>query len=150
MRILDFESINEQKQWIDKIRACDWGAAKLLADLLEQNRFHIVLGNGSLFIMTDGEKLVSFCTLTKKDCIDDDSLFPWIGFVFTSPEYRGNRYSGRLVAYACNEAAAQGFENIYIATDHIGLYEKYGFEYIESRTDIYGEEGRIYCRKLRE
>ena len=150
MRILDFESINEQKQWIDKIRACDWDASKFLADLLEQNRFHTVLGNGSLFIMTDGEKLVSFCTLTKKDCIDDDSLFPWIGFVFTSPEYRGNRYSGRLVAYACNEAAAQGFENIYIATDHIGLYEKYGFEYIESRTDIYGEEGRIYCRKLRE
>ena len=150
MRILDFESINEQKQWIDKIRACDWDVSKFLADLLEQNRFHTVLGNGSLFIMTDGEKLVSFCTLTKKDCIDDDSLFPWIGFVFTSPEYRGNRYSGRLVAYACNEAAAQGFENIYIATDHIGLYEKYGFEYIESRTDIYGEEGRIYCRKLRE
>ena len=26
--------------------------------------------------------------------VDDDTLFPWIGFVFTAPQYRGNRYSG--------------------------------------------------------
>ena len=149
MRILDFESINEQKQWIDKIRACDWGAAKFLADLLEQNKFHNVLGNGSLFIMADGEKLVSFCTLTCRDCIKDDALFPWIGFVFTSPEYRGKRYIGEVIESACKRALRQGFDKVYLATDHIGLYEKYGFTYMESRTDIYGEESRIYFRKLR-
>ena len=150
MEILDLHNISEQKQWIEKIRECDWGAAKFLAEILENNTFGKLTGNGRLIIMTDEERIVSFCTLAQKDCIDDDTLFPWIGFVYTAPEYRGNRYSGRLVEYACNEASAQGFENIYIATDHIGLYEKYGFEYIESRTDIYGEESRIYCRKLRE
>ena len=34
------------------------------------------------------------------------------------------------------------------ATDHIELYEKYGFSYIESRMDVYNEMSRIYCRKL--
>ncbi len=150
MKILDLQNINEQKQWIGKIRVCDWGAAKFLADLLDKNTFHTLLGNGSLLIMADGEKLAAFCTLTQKDCINDETLFPWIGFVFTSPEYRGNRYSGKLVEYACNKAREQGFENVYIATDHIGLYEKYGFTYTESLTDIYGEESRIYCRKLKE
>ena len=87
MEIFDY-FINEKRSWIDKIRACDWRAAKFLADLLEQNKFHNVLGNGSLFIMADGEKLVSFCTLTHRDCIKDDSLFPWVGFVFTAPYYR--------------------------------------------------------------
>ncbi|MBQ7782812.1 MAG: GNAT family N-acetyltransferase [Oscillospiraceae bacterium] len=148
MEIFDYFS-NEQRIWIDKIRECEWGAAKLLADLLDKNTFHELLGNGSLIMMTDEEKIVSFCTLTQKDCVDDDTLFPWIGFVFTAPEYRGNRYSGMLVEYACNMAEEQGFENVYIATDHIGLYEKYGFTYIESRTDIYNEESRIYLRKLR-
>lgn len=143
MKIFDyFES--KMPEWIDKIRACDWSAAKFLADLLEQNRFHEILGNGSLFIMADGERLVSFVTLTQRDCIKDNNLYPWIGFVFTSPEYRGNRYSGEFIGYACDKAKNQGFENAYIATDHIGLYEKYGFEYVESRTDIYGEESRIY------
>lgn len=149
MEIFDYFS-NEQRSWIDKIRVCDWSAAKFLADLLEQNKFHTVLGNGSLFITADSEKLVSFCTLTCRDCIKDDDLFPWIGFVFTSPEYRGNRYSGEIIEFACEEAKKQGYNKVYIATDHVGLYEKYGFIYMESRTDIYGEESRIYYRKSGE
>ncbi len=148
MEIFDYFS-NEHQIWIDKIRACNWGASKFLADLLEQNKFHNVLGNGSLFIMADSEKLVSFCTLTCRDCIKDDDLFPWIGFVFTSPEYRGKRYSSEIIESACKRALRQGFDKVYLATDHIGLYEKYGFTYLESRTDIYGEESRIYFRKLR-
>ena len=148
MEIFDYFS-TEQRSWIDKIRVCDWGAAKFLAELLEQNRFHEVLGNGSLFIMADGDKLVSFCTLTSRDCIKDDDLFPWIGFVFTSPDYRGKRYSGEVIEAACKRALRQGFDKVYLATDHIGLYEKYDFEYMESRVDIYGEESRIYCKKLK-
>lgn len=142
-------SDKEHQLWIEKIRSCDWRAAKFLADLLEQNKFHEMLGEGSPFIMVDGEKLVSFCTLTQKDCIEDDSLFPWIGFVFTVSEYRGHRYSGELIEFACNEAKKEDYDKVYIATDHIGLYEKYGFEYMDSRTDIYGDESRIYYKELK-
>ena len=149
MEICELKTINEQKEWMEKIRSCDWVAAKFLADLLEQEKFHELLGDGSLYILADGEKLISFCTLTQKDCISDDTLFPWIGVVFTAPQYRGNRYSGRLIDYACDKAKEQGYKNVYIATDHIGLYEKYGFTYIESRIDIYGEESRVYCRNLK-
>jgi len=148
MQLLNLHNIIEQKQWIDKIRACDWSAAKFLANLLEQDKFHEVLGEGNLFLMVEEENVVAFCTLTRKDCIDDDSLFPWIGFVFTSQEYRGQRYSGVVIDYACNKAKEQGFDTVYLATDHIGLYEKYGFSYIESRMDVYNEMSRIYCRKL--
>lgn len=148
MKTFDFYDSNEQQLWVEKIRSCDWRAAKFLADLLEQNTFHKVLGNGSLFIMTDNKKLVSFCTLTQRDCIKDDDLFPWIGFVFTAPEYRGHSYSGEVIRTACERAVRQGFDKVYLATDHIGFYEKYGFVYMESRIDIYGEESRIYCKKL--
>ena len=148
MEIFDYFS-NEKRIWIDKIRACDWSAAILLADLLDNNSFHSVLGNGSLFIMADGEKIVSFCTLSQWDCIKDDEMFPWIGFVFTAPEYRGNRCSGEVIEAACKRALKQGFDRVYLATDHVGLYEKYGFEYVESRVDIYNEESRVYCLKLK-
>ncbi|MBP3922369.1 MAG: GNAT family N-acetyltransferase [Ruminiclostridium sp.] len=150
MEILELNTISEQKAWAERIRLCDWGAAKLLADLVEQNKFNELLGDGSLYIMADGKKIASFCTLTQRDCIKDDTLFPWIGFVFTAPEYRGNRYSGQLIEFVCNKAKEQGYKKVYIATDHIGLYEKYGFTYIESRTDIYGEEARIYYRIIGE
>lgn len=147
MQIFDYFS-DEQKCWIEKIRSCDWSAAKLLADLIENNNFHKLLGDGTLLIMADGEKLVSFCTFSQKDCIDDDSMCPWIGFVFTVPEYRGNRYSGELIEKACAMASSQGYERVYVATDHIGLYEKYGFDYLGNRLDIYGADSRIYQRIL--
>lgn len=149
MTILDLKNINEQKQWIEKIRECDWGAAKYLAELLENDIFSKLTGDGRLIILTDEEKIASFCTLTQKDCVDDDTLFPWIGFVFTSPRYRGNRYSEKLIEYACEKAKEQGFENVYIATDHVGLYEKYGFTYIDSRVDISNEISRIYRKKIK-
>lgn len=148
MKTLNYFELTNKHKWIDKIRTCDWKAAKFLADLLEQNRFHEMLGNGSLFIMADGESIVSFCTLTQRDCIKDDSLFPWIGFVFTVPEYRGHRYSGELIEFVCKEANKQGYNKVYIATDHIGLYEKYGFTYMESRTDIYNVDSSIYFRNI--
>lgn len=147
MKILDYFEI-EDKSWIEKIRSCDWSASKLLADLLDKDEFHKLLGEGTLLIMADGENLVSFCTFSQRDCIDDDSMYPWIGFVFTSPEYRGCRYSGRLIEKACEMARVRGCDRAYIATDHVGLYEKYGFEYLENRVDIYGDDSRIYVRKL--
>jgi len=147
MQITDFNDLSDKSCWIEKIRGCDWAAAKLLASFMSENRFDEVL-DGRLLIMTDCEKLVSFCTLTKRDCIDDDTLYPWIGFVYTSPEYRGNRYSGRLIDYACLLAKQQGARKVYIATDHVGLYEKYGFSYLENRIDIYNDDSRIYYKSL--
>lgn len=149
MNIFSFYDDLRQSYWTERIKECNWGAALFLAELLENGRFHETLGEGKLFIMADGDRLVSFATLTQKDCVDDDTLFPWIGFVFTSPEYRGHRYSGKIIDFICEEAKKQGFCKVYLATDHIGLYEKYGFSYTESRTDVYGEESRIYCKSLR-
>lgn len=148
MNIFNFFDSDDRSCWTDKIKECDWKAAKFLADLIERKRFDKMLGGGKLFIMEDNGSLVSFVTLTKKDCIDTEDIFPWLGFVFTAPEYRGHRYSGEIISYACEEAKKQGYDKVYLATDHIGLYEKYGFSYMESRMDIYGEESRIYCKNI--
>lgn len=147
MNILNYFECENKEKWIEKIRACDWSAAKFLADLLENDKFSEVL-DGELYILADNENLVSFCTLTKRDCIDDSSLYPWIGFVYTKDEYRGNRYSKVLIDFACKRAKEQDFDKVYLATDHIGFYEKYGFEYVETRTDIYNEQSRIYVKNL--
>lgn len=147
MEIIEYFK-NPDKDWIDKIRKCDWGSAWFLADLLEREKFQETVGGGELFIMADGDRLAAFATLSQKDCINDDSLFPWVGFVFTAPEYRGHRYSGELIDYACNKAKNQGYDKVYIATDHIGFYEKYGFIYMENRIDIYGEDSRTYYKEI--
>lgn len=146
MTLFKFSDAENKQYWIEQIRAQKWGAAEFLAYILEQNKVDEILGGGEIFILADGERLVSFCTLTKNDCVKDDTLFPWIGFLFTTPEYRGHRYSEIIMDEAYRVAKEQGADKVYLATDHIGFYEKYGYTYLETRIDIYDEESRIYYK----
>lgn len=148
MEIFDLLALSDRQCWVDAIDRCDWSAARFLAQLLREDRFSAVLGeNGKLFLLTDGEKLISFATLTQQDCVADETMYPWIGFVFTAPDCRGNRYAGKLLDHIWQVARGMGHDHVYLATDHVGLYEKYGFTYLESRVDVYREESRIYIRK---
>lgn len=148
MRIIDFFEREDQQALIGKIAQGDWGAAKLLAQLLGENKFREAVGGGTVYLLMDGENIVSFVTLTHQDCVADESMYPWLGFFYTFPEYRGRHYGSKLLEYAAGEAKKQGHSQVYLATDHVGLYEKLGFLYQETRVDIYGEDSRIYVKKL--
>ncbi len=103
-----------------------------------------------MYLLTEGDTLVSFITLSERDCISvsECAKTPWLGFFHTAPEYRGKRLGKMLIDHACDCAHEKGYHRIYIATDHIGLYEKYGFTYLKNATDIYGEDSRVYYKDI--
>lgn len=150
MKIVGYFSSENKEELMAKLRGCDWRAARFLVELLEKNTFNETLGGwGYLFMLMDGEDLVSFLTLTGQDAVRDEAITPWIGFVYTAPAYRGHRYAGRLLRHAEVVAASRGFERIYIATDHVGLYEKYGYTYQENCIDCWGSDMRVLYKRLR-
>ena len=107
-------------------------------------------GNSTKVLMlVEGKTLISFCTLAEQDDVRDASLTPWIGFVYTFPEFRGHRYLGKLLEYAKNVAASEGATHIYISTDHMGLYEKYGYSFYKpvsyTHLDVYK---RQICNRI--
>ncbi len=148
MEIINYFDCENRGHWLDEIRRSDWRASGYLAELLSTGKLHETFGEGILLLLTDGDKLVSHVTLLLRDCIDDKTLYPWIGFVYTFPEYRGHRYAGRLIERCEETAREHSVKNIYINTDHEGLYEKYGYSYIENRGDIYGGDSRIYTKRI--
>ena len=147
MKIIDYFQSENQEHWRRQIAAYEWSAAKYLSGLLTKGTFQQAVGKGTLFLLIDGDKLVSFVTLSERDCLDAPDLTPWIGFVHTAPEYRGHRHVGKLIDHACAVARQHGAARVYLCTDHVGLYEKYGFTYLENRVCYGGEEGRIYVRE---
>lgn len=54
----------------------------------------------------------------------------------------------RLIDHACNCAKENGYRQVFLYTDHVGLYEKYGFTYLESKENNWGDMSRIYVRPL--
>lgn len=150
MEIINYFKSNKPDHWLSEIKNGDWRAIPTLVRFIEENSFHNNLGKGTLLLLTEGDRLLSFVTFAERDSIEDDSLSPWVGFVYTFPEYRGHRYVGKLIR-RCEEIAAEnGVPSIFVCTDHVGLYEKYGFSYIESRADIYGDDSRIYRKNISE
>lgn len=151
MKIVDYFEYINKKDILKQIKECDWRAAKFLYDLLLNKKFKDTLGdNATLFVMLDeNNNLVSFISLSDRDCIDDPTKTCWVGFIYTIPKYRGNRYSEKMINYACERAKEKGNKIVYVGTNRIGLYEKYGFTYLENNMDIYGENSRIYYKLLK-
>lgn len=149
MKLIRFFEQEHQQTLIDAIGACDWSAARFLAELLRKGSFCQTLGGwGQVYLFMDGQDLVSFCTLTGQDTVQDPDLTPWIGFVFTQPDYRGKGYAGQILAAAEADAAGMGYNRVYLETDHVGLYERYGYEYMENRIDIWGADVRILSKSM--
>ena len=47
-------------------------------------------------------------------------------------------------------AKKNGVSEVYISTNHVGLYEKYGCEFITEMKDMDGELSRIYVKKIKD
>lgn len=149
MKIIEYFSAENKEYWLSKIKESDWGAAQYLHELLKNQKLKQIVGETTKVLMlVDGENLISFCTFAEKDDIQPTELTPWIGWVYTFPQYRGKRYVGKLLSHAEILAEEDGIKNIYISTNHIGLYEKYGYEFFKIMKDMHGEDSRVYVRHL--
>lgn len=150
MNIIEYFSTENKEYWLSKIKESDWRAGQFLYDLLKNQKLKEYVGENKVLMLVDGENLVSFCTFADKDDIQPTELTPWIGWVYTFPNYRGHRYVGKLLSYSEELAKLNGMNNIYISTNHSGLYEKYGYEFFEMMKDMNGEDSRVYVRHLYE
>ncbi len=149
MKTIIFHESGDREHWLAEIGRSLWRAGAFLQRLLREDRFFEAVGeNSRVLLLTEGEELISFCTLSEKDDIQPTDLTPWIGFVYTFPEHRGHRYAGLLLDEAVRLAAEEGFPAVHLSTDHDGLYEKYGFAYLTTLTDREGNPSRVYRRPV--
>ena len=149
MRVINYFDSDRQSHWLSEIKRGDWGAAGFLHELLSKGTFFDAAGkNSKVLLLTDGDELISFCTYAEKDDIQPTELTPWMGFVYTFPEHRGHHYVGLLMEEVERLAIKEGVSEVYISTNHIGLYEKYGCEFKAEMHDMSGELSRVYVKKV--
>lgn len=64
--------------------------------------------------------------------------------LYIEKSYRGQNLGQLLIDKIINDTKAFGFKALYLCTDHIGYYEKYGFSYLADGYHPWGEKSRIY------
>lgn len=100
------------------------------------------------YLLKKDDEIIGCAGLITNDFISRGDLYPWVCSVFIEETHRGNAYGSLLLEKAKTDAKKGGFTHLYLCTEHVGYYEKYGFKYIAQGYHPWGEESRIYEMEL--
>lgn len=98
--------------------------------------------------MVNGE-IVGMVTIMKTDYYPISEICPWISSLFVSENHRGYRISKQLIDFANEYAKKYGFDRTYIPSEHIGLYEKYGYHYLKDIVNYGNGTDRLYVKETK-
>ena len=82
------------------------------------------------YLCLTGNQIIGGMGVIENDFHDRKDLTPNVCAVFTEEGYRGQGIAGNLLNMVVNDMKSKGISPIYLITDHIGFYEKYGWEFL--------------------
>lgn len=97
--------------------------------ILQDNNVISIIG------LVKKNKLIGFISLLKNDYKERKDLTPWYATMYVLKEYRSEGYSKILNNAILNEAKSLGYKKIYLKTELVNYYEKFGAIYIENLND---------------
>lgn len=88
-------------------------------------------------------RIIGMFQFVYEDLETRPDIYPWLANLYVNEEYR-NKGIARILIEKINEIAKTSldFNELYLFTKHIGLYEKFGWEYL-SELDTYIKTPRI-------
>ena len=82
------------------------------------------------YLCLDGDRNIGGLGVIENDFHDRKDLTPNICAVYTEENYRRQGIAGRLLNMAVEDLRAKGISPVYLVTDHVGFYERYGWEFL--------------------
>ncbi len=82
------------------------------------------------YLCLHGDRIIGGLGVIENDFHDRKDLAPNICAVYTEKGFRGQGVAGNLLKLAVEDMRAKGITPVYLVTDHIGFYERYGWEFL--------------------
>ena len=83
-------------------------------------------------VLLDDDILIGFISIFPTDGDERQNLSPWYATMYVKKEFRGKGYSKILNNAILEEAKKRGFTKLYLKTNLINYYEKFGATYLEN------------------
>ncbi len=100
------------------------------------------------YLCLGGDRLVGGLGAIENDFHNRPDLTPNLCAVYTEAEYRSRGIAGHLLNMAVSDLNAKGIAPVYLLTDHIGFYERYGWEFLcMVQGDGEPEPSRMYIHR---
>ncbi len=82
------------------------------------------------YLCMDEERIAGGLGVIDNDFHDRPDLTPNICAVYTDNDYRGQGIAGKLLLLAVEDLRTKGISPVYLLTDHVGFYERYGWQFL--------------------
>ena len=99
------------------------------------------------YLCLDGDKIIGGMGVIESDFHERKDLAPNVCAVYTEPDYRGKGIAGRLLDFTVDEMKSKHITPIYLITDHVGFYERYGWEFYCVVQGSDHEPSRMYIHR---
>lgn len=111
----------------------EWGDQKDDQEYIKAKKVKILKEDKVISILglIDNDTLLGFISLFKYDGDYRRELTPWYATMYVKKEYRHKGYSKKLNDAILEEAHNLGFNKVYLKTELINYYEKFGAIYLE-------------------
>ena len=140
--MLNIYNIKDKQEYLKEVSILtqkEWGKKNLTEDEFNSkierkiNKIINLLDNPFYckLILLDDDKLIGFISIFPTDGEERKELTPWYATMYVKEEYRGKGYSKLLNEAILKEAKKRGFSKIYLKTDLINYYEKFGAKYMD-------------------
>lgn len=103
------------------------------------------------FVAIDEGRAVGMYQLSMVDDLAGrPDIYPWLVNVYVDKAERGKNICRQLMETVKEKAKDAGIDELYLYTSHVGLYEKFGWEFVEY-VDTFkpnAEKERLYKLKI--
>ena len=100
------------------------------------------------YLCMDGDRIIGGMGVIENDFHDRKDLAPNVCAVYTEEAYRGQGIAGRLLNLTVEDMRKKGISPLYLVTDHVGFYERYGWEFLcMAQGDDEPEMTRMYIHR---
>lgn len=82
------------------------------------------------YLCLDGDRIIGGLGVIANDFHNRKDLTPNVCAVYTEKRYRCKGIAGHLLHMVVNDMKAKGMTPLYLVTDHVGFYERYGWEFL--------------------
>lgn len=79
----------------------------------------------------DGEAVGMYQISMHDDLSSRPDIYPWLINVYVDEKFRGRNICRQMMATVKNNAKSANLTELYLYTSHIGLYEKFGWKFVE-------------------
>ena len=100
------------------------------------------------YLCLRGDRIIGGMGVIENDFHDRKDLAPNVCAVYTEEAYRGQGIAGRLLDLTVEDMRKKGITPLYLVTDHVGFYERYGWEFLcMAQGDDEPEMTRVYIHR---